>query len=187
MTKIPRQNGTRENSMAWSKYLTLYTKHPLLFDTLASHDPISYFLKIQLYWGITYIQQNVPSLSVQFNAFGHRYTPMPPQATYGTLPLLKSAHMQSTPTLTHPSDFCRFQLVLSVRELHVNGIMQNLLFLCLLLSTWFWVPGEDFFPFWLTSTPLYKHTTSYLFTTWWTYELFPAFSCYSKAAINICI
>lgn len=39
----------------------------------------------------------------------------------------------------------------------------------------------------MSSIQPYKYTTSCLFTSWGTYELFPAFSCNNKAARNICI
>ena len=35
------------------------------------------------------------------------------------------------------------------------------------------------------SIPLCGHVTFYLFTSWWTFRLFPLFGCYDNAAMNI--
>lgn len=92
--------------------------------------------------------------------------------------------------------FLSLGLILSVSGLHVNGIMQNMLFLFLLLPLnnvsefqpqcclYQW---SLLFHWWVVFHGINKYTTICLFTSWWTYGLFPAFSGSNKAAMNSCI
>lgn len=78
---------------------------------------------------------------VQFDEFGQMCIPTATWSSIQNIPSAKSALLHSTPTLTHPSDFQPYQLVLSVLELHINGIVQNMLFSCFFLSTRSWAPA----------------------------------------------
>lgn len=81
-----------------------------------------------------YIQQNVSLLSVRFDEFGQMCIPTPPQAAYRTFPQQKAPFCTQLPhSLTLL--ISNLQLVLSVLELHINDIVQNMLFSCLFLST----------------------------------------------------
>lgn len=66
--------------------------------------------------------------------------------------------------------FQPYQLVLSVLELHINGTVQNMLFSYLFLSFNMFLTSSHSVlaipsPRLLSSIPLYKYTASYLFTS----------------------